>query len=130
MVVDGLVEGAQLLFELGGRGARGAASRPACRRLLVLSMGHRHVLADRAHGGIEDLVLDVLVDLEVAGEEAHHVAALRVVGRHRIDPLEEAQHQLVVLEGDRVGLAGGTRSTHVNAATSPEAPTRNEVCTR
>ena len=72
-------------------------------------MGHGDVLAHGAHGGVEDLVLHVLVDLELAREQPHHVAPLGVVGVHAPDALEEPPHQVVVLQQHLVRLARARR---------------------
>src|SRR4051812_35261874 len=68
-----------------------AASRSA--QLPMLGMRDRDVLADRADGRVEDVVLDVLVDLELGGEGAHQVASLRVLARGRLDRLEQPADQ-------------------------------------
>jgi hypothetical protein len=53
--------------------------------LLVLGMGDRHVLADRADAGVEDRILDLLVDLELGGERLNHVAPVVIVARNCFD---------------------------------------------
>jgi hypothetical protein len=70
----------------------------------VLGVRHGDVFADRAHRRIEEMVLHLLVDLELRGEGAQQVAARRVLPRRRLDPLEQAAQELVVLVEHLVGL--------------------------
>src|SRR4051794_19366800 len=104
VVVHGRVQRPQVLLELRARRVELERRCQQVGHLPMLGMRDRDVLADRADGRVEDVVLDVLVDLELGGEGTHQLAALRVLARGRLDRLEQPADQPVVLDQDLVGL--------------------------
>lgn len=106
MVVDGLMKGAQLLFESLARRAKTQRHRQHVGKLLVLCVGQGDILADRPYGGIEDLVFDMFVNFEFGRKQAHHVAALGVLWVHRFDGFEQPAQQLMMFEQHLVSFSG------------------------
>lgn len=79
MMIDRLMQGTQLLLELGRRGSEPRGHRQHIRELLVFDMGHRDIFAHRTNRRVLTPVLDVLMNFELAREDTHHVAPFGVL---------------------------------------------------